>query len=323
MILVTGPDGFIGTRVCRELVARGKKVVGAQWREEPLPEGCRSVIVGKVGHETDWSGALRGVHTVLHLAARVHVMKETTCCPETEFQETNVDGTRQLADSAARSGVKRFVFMSSVKVNGEVTNSIQGPFKESDPSVPEDLYAFSKWKAEEVLREIRHRFDMEVVIVRSPLVYGPGVKANFFNLLRLVDLGVPLPFGSLRNRRSFISLTNLVDVLCSSLHHPAAAGETFLVSDGDDVSTPELVRRIAHSLNKPARLVPVPEWMMKLGGKMVGKTEQIKRLCGSLQVDSSKIRTVLDWSPRCTMVEELAEIAVWYQRQKYWKGGEI
>jgi nucleoside-diphosphate-sugar epimerase len=323
MILVTGPDGFVGNEVCRELLRRGAAVRGGQWRAAPLPDGCKSVVIGDIGPDTNWSAALVGVDVVIHLAARVHIMKDVSDDPLAEFRRINVDGTRRLAEAAAEAGVKRLVFLSTVKVNGESTNPAsfglsggKGQFVEMDPPRPEDAYGVSKWEAEEVLREIEKNSGMEVTILRSPLIYGPGVKANYLKLIRLVDRGIPLPFGGIQNKRSLISLTNLVDLICCCLKHPAASGNTFLVSDGDDVSTPELVRRIAQALGKHFRLLPIPGWMMIVGGVLTGKTMQIKRLCGSLQIDSSKVRRVLSWTPPSSMAEELAKMAKWYREQQ-------
>lgn len=320
MILVTGPEGFVGMQLCRELLRRGNSILGAKrgTKAYDLPH-FHTIDVGDIGPATDWTSALAGVDAVVHLAARVHMMQDTAADPLAEFRKVNVEGTRRLAEASAQAGVKRFVFLSSVKVNGESTDPSstcigrgERLFTEADAPQPEDAYSVSKWEAEKVLREIEQRTGIEVVIIRSPLIYGPGVKANFLKLIQLIEHGMPLPFGGIRNQRSLLSLTNLVELLCCCLEHPKVAGETFLMSDGDDVSTPELVRRIAQALGKPARLLPVPEWVMKLGGTMTGKSNQVKRLCSSLQVDSSKIRRVLGWAPPCSMAEELARVAAWY-----------
>ncbi len=270
-----------------------------------------SVAVGDIGPDTDWTPALVGVDAVVHLAARVHTTQETAADPLAEFRKVNVDGTRRLAEAAAQEGVKRFVFLSSVKVNGETTERGGRPLIEEDLPQPEEAYGISKWEAEQVLRKIEQRTGMEVVIIRPPLIYGPAVKANFLRLIQVIERGMPLPFGGIRNQRSLLSLTNLVDLICCCRQHPAAAGETFLASDGDDVSTPELARRIAQALGKPLRLLRISEWIMKLGGTITGKSEQVKRLCSSLQIDSSKARQVLGWTPPCTMAEELVRVAQW------------
>jgi len=336
-ILVTGPDGFVGTAVCRELLRRKYCVRGAQWCDIPLSAGCESVVVGDIGAETDWSDALSEVDAVVHLAARVHIMQDRADDPLKEYRKVNVRGTQSFAEAAANTGVKQFVFLSSVKVNGEFTEqglcksanhlsngltgkdtiSPQNVFKETDDACPEDPYAISKWEAEQVLWKIGTRTGMAVTILRSPLIYGPGIKANFLKLIQLIDRGIPLPFGCIHNKRSFMGLTNLVDLICCSLIHPAAANKTFLVSDGDDVSTPELVQRIAQALGKNPRLLPIPEWVMKLGGRLTGKSAQAKRLCSSLLIDSSKVRRILGWTPSCTMDEELARVAKWYRNNSF------
>lgn len=328
-VLVTGADGFVGSELSAELVRRDARVVKAKRSSEsgggsakrvggfqygigqPSSPSLESVVVGDIGPNTDWSGALRGVEFVVHLAARVHMMDDEAVNPLAEFRRVNVEGTRRLAEAAARAGVKRFVFLSSVKVNGESTGDGKGPFNGTDQAHPEDDYGLSKWEAEQVLREVERQTRMEVVVIRPPLIYGPGVKANFLSLVRLVEKGVPLPLGGIRNKRSLLGLTNMVDLICCCLEHPRAACETFLASDGEDVSTPELARRIAQALGKSARLVPLPMWLMRMGGAMAGKSKDVARLCDSLQIDSSRLRRVLDWFPPSTMAEELSRVAAW------------
>jgi len=338
MIMVTGSDGFVGSQLCRELLCRGSRVLGAKRtvgdgsrREKEIsqPGGNRketpilhTVNVGDIGPNTDWAQALAGIDAVVHLAARTHIMRDSAAHPLAEFRRVNVDGTRRLAEAAAQAAVKRFVFLSSVKVNGESTDSAplgterrNKCFTELDSPHPEDAYGVTKWEAEQVLREIEQRSAIKVVIIRPPLIYGPGVKANFLKLVQLIDRGIPLPFGCIHNQRSLLSLTNLVDLICCCLDHPGAAGETFLVSDGEDVSTPELMRRIAHALGKSERLLPVPEWILKIGGALTGKSNHVKRLCGSLRIDSSRVRRLLGWTPPCTMEEELALVATWWKER--------
>ncbi len=315
MILVTGATGFVARALIPVLTAAGHEVTGAV-RTAPangaMP-GCHHLVaVGDIDGETHWTPYLDRVDVVVHLAARVHVMRETVTDPLTAFRRTNVEGTRLLAEQASAAGVKRFVFLSSAKVNGEVTEAGKGQFSEADAPHPEDAYGVSKLEAEQVLWETGQRTGIEVVIIRSPLIYGTGVKANFLSLIQLIDSGIPLPFGSIRNQRSLLSLTNLVDLIIQCLDHPSATMEMFLASDGDDVSTPELVRRIARALGKPARLLPIPEWIMKVGGAVAGKSNHVKRLCGSLRIDSSKARRVLGWAPACSMAEELTRVAAWY-----------
>lgn len=335
MILVTGSDGFVGSYLCCELLRQGRPVLCTKraGHEKRMGEGkefrqkekdrqerlhLRAIDVGNIGPNTDWMSALVGINAVVHLAARVHVMHEKAADPLREFRSVNVEGTRCLAEAAARAGVKRFLFLSSVKVNGETTDTAphgaggsRKKFTEDDAPHPGDAYGVSKWEAEQVLREIEQRTGIDVVIIRAPLIYGPGVKGNFLQLIKLIEHGIPLPFGSIRNQRSFLSLTNLVDLICCCLDHSAAAGETFLASDGDDISTPELVRRIARALGKPERLFPVPKGVIRLAGSVTGKSNQVERLCGSLQINLSKVQRVLRWTPPRSMAEELAEVAAW------------
>ena len=343
-ILVTGPNGFVGKKVCERLIAADLDVRGALRKAAPLPDRCESAVVGNIDASTDWSLALTGIDVVVHLAARVHIMNETAADPMAAFREVNVDGTRHLAEEAAKAGVKRFVFISSIKVNGEATlqsrgrrsedgsqtteasnerpgtksrglsaRNLSAAFSERDTPHPEDPYGRSKYEAELVLREIEASTGMEVVILRPPLLYGPGVKANFLKLIQLVDKGIPLPLGGVKNKRSLLSLSNFSDVISKCVTDPRAGGQTFTVCDGDDVSSGELVERIAKALGKNPRLLPVPEWLMKFAGKLTGKSEQVQRLCSSLQVDSSHVRETLDWNPPVTMDEELLRVAEWYR----------
>ena len=273
-VLVTGASGFVGTALCDRLRANGIAFLVGKRSIELLPEMAIDIVV--------------------HLAARVHVMHETVSDSLSAYREVNTQGTLNLARQAAAAGVRRFVFVSTVKVNGE---GRLGVYSESDAPDPTDPYAISKWEAELGLRDIAANSGMEVVIVRPPLVYGPGVKANFLNMMRWLNRGVPLPLGAIHNKRSLVGLGNLVDLLITCLDHPAAANQTFLVSDGEDLSTTELFRRMAAALGKPARLVPVPGWMLTVGASLFGKRELSQRLCGSLQVDISKTRNFLGWSP--------------------------
>lgn len=312
MILVTGSSGFVGSAVCRGLELRGSSVLRGV-RQQAKPDDA-AFVVGDIDSKTEWAEALNGVDAVVHLASRVHQMRDTATDPLAEFRKVNVEGTRRLADVAASAGVRRFVFLSSIKVNGEMTDGA-GSFSEKDLPHPVDAYGVSKWEAEQALLDIEQRTGMAVVIIRLPLIYGPGVKANFLKLIQAVERGIPLPLGCIRNQRSLLGITNLVDMICCCLEHQAAGGETFLVSDGDEVSTPELVRRIAMAFGRPARLINVPVWLMKLGGRLTGRAGQVQRLCGSLQIDTSKVRQKLGWKPVCTMNEELRRVAEWYMRE--------
>lgn len=304
MVLVTGANGFVGRALCGELLRSGYSVLGAvrQNKKMSLPEGVRAVSVGSINSDTDWSGALAGCEVVVHLAARVHVMHDKANDPLAAFREVNVEGTLNLARQAVLAGVKRFVFISTIKVNGEGCDE---PYRETDAPAPEVAYALSKWEAEQRLRRIALETGMEVVILRPPLVYGPGVRANFQRLMRGVQKGWPLPLGAIRNRRSLLFLGNFVDAIRVCVEHPAAAGQTFLLDDGRAVSTPELIRAVAAAVGRPARLVAVPVWALELAGMLLGKRAAVARLKGSLSVDSSFIRSRLGWTPPYSMAEGL------------------
>ena len=253
------------------------------------------------------------VDCVVHLAARTHVLRDTGVDSLTEYRRVNVEGTRRLAQTAARAGVKRFVLVSSIKVNGESTGA--HPFTESDTPRPEDAYGIAKWEAEQALRQIAAESGMEAAVLRPPLVYGPGVKGNFLQLLHVVARGWPLPLASIRNRRSVVFVGNLVDAIIAAALSPAAPGNTYLVSDGEDVSTPDLVRALATALNVPARLLPCPAVLLNFTAAVIGRLDAAARLTGSLQVDGSKIRRQLGWQPHVTLAAGLAETARWYHAQ--------
>ena len=307
MILVTGATGFVGNAVVQRLLADDdlQRVVvavrrhGLQWPEQVLPR-----VTGGLQPSTDWSLAVNNVHAVVHCAARVHVMHNTEADPLTAFRSVNLQGTLNLARQAAASGVKRFVFISSVKVNGESTEPGHA-FTEDDAPNPQDAYGQSKHEAEQGLRQLSADTGMEVVIIRPPLVYGPGVKANFAALMRAVQRGWPLPLGAVHNQRSLVALDNLVDFIVTCITHPKAANKTFLVSDGEDLSTPDLIRRMARAMNRPARLLPVPKSVIMAVANILGKGDIAHRLCGNLQVDISKPRTLLGWNPPISVDEGL------------------
>ncbi|MBU0484127.1 MAG: SDR family oxidoreductase [Proteobacteria bacterium] len=315
-VLITGADGFVGRALGVYLAGKGLVVYRAirQTGDPTIKSDLR--VVGDIDATTDWSAALQGVDAVIHLAARVHVMADQASDPLADFRKVNTAGTINLARQAAGVGVRRFVYLSTVKVNGEKTGVSDGGngrrFSEADPPCPSDHYAISKWEAEQGLAQISADTAMELVIVRPPLVYGPGVRANFLSLMRWIDLGVPLPLGRIDNRRSLVSLENLVDFLFNCLVKPAAAGETFMVADGEDLSTPELIRRIAGLIGRPARLVPVPETLLRLGGRLLGRSAEIERLCGSLQIEIGKAKHLLNWEPPLSMDEGLRRTVNWY-----------
>lgn len=306
MMLITGTTGFVGQALMREALTRGLDVRAAVRKLIPdFGRQLETCAVGDIGPDTNWQAALQNVHTVIHTAARVHVMNDRAADPLAEFRRVNVAGTLNLARQAASSGVKRLVFVSSIKVNGEATLPGQ-PFRPSDQHIPDDPYGLSKYEAEMGLRAIAVETGLEVVIVRPPLVYGPGVKANFAAMVRWLKRGVPLPLGAvLHNRRSLVALDNLVDLLLVCATHPAAAHQTFLASDGEDLSTTGLLRRIGQALGKPARLLPVPVALLKLGAASLGKADVAQRLLGSLQVDISKNTQLLGWKPPLSVDEGL------------------
>jgi nucleoside-diphosphate-sugar epimerase len=300
-LLVTGGSGFIGTALIARLVSdRTHSVRMATRNKDAFVRGTEGVVAGDVSSLTNWRELLAGVNTVVHLAARVHVQGDRAAGSLNSYREVNTAGTLHLAREAALAGAKRFVFLSTVKIHGE-----RGSFRESDPPAPQDHYAISKHEAEVGLRSIAAETGLEVVIIRTPLVYGPGVKANFLALMRAVSRGIPLPFGSVRNLRSLIALDNLVDVILVSAEHPAAARETFLVSDGEDVSTPALIRRLATAMGRRARLLNVPPTLLLAAATAVGRRDDAQRLLGSLQVDSTKVRTLLGWTPPLSVDEGL------------------
>ncbi len=308
--LVTGANGFVGSMLCAEL-ARRSYAVRLAVRNLTNLVGGDVVAVGDIGLETVWDAALDDIEVVIHLASRVHVMHETVADPQAEFRRVNVAGTEHLARCAAACGVKRLVYVSSIKVNGEETTGGH-IYSEQDAPSPQDPYGISKWEAEQALQRVAHDTGLEIVIVRPPLVYGAGVKGNFAQMMRVVARGVPLPLASVHNQRELVYVGNLVDALVACATNPAAAGQTYLISDGEPVSTPELLRRLADALGVQSRVFPCPTALLKLAGVMLGKSEQIARLLGSLQIDSGKIRRELDWKPPFSLQQGLEETAKGY-----------
>lgn len=303
-VLVTGATGFVGQALCDVLTASGYGVVPAVRGRSGMPH---EVVVGNLDASTDWRDALSGCDVVVHLAARVHVMNDTVQDPLALYRATNTEATLNLARQAARAGVRRFVFISSIKVNGEGRDE---PYREIDPPAPEDAYAISKWEGEQGLWQVAQETDLEVAILRPPLVYGPGVKANFLRLMRMVERGWPLPLGAIRNRRSLLYLGNFVDAIRLCVEHPGAAGQVFLLDDGEAVSTPDLIRAVAHAMGRPARLLAVPVGGLALAGALLGKRGAVARLTGSLWMDSSLIRSRLGWTPPYSMEAGLAATVV-------------
>lgn len=313
-VLMTGTTGFVGACTGEALVRAGHDVRCAVRRSVP-PGACADVVsVGEIGPETSWDAAVAGVDCVIHLAARVHQMGESADpTVEKAYRDVNVLGAERLARCAARSGVRRLVFVSTVKVNGDERPSA---YREADDPHPGDVYARSKREAEQALSRIAAETGLELVVVRPPLVYGPGVKANMLRMFEAIDRGLPLPLGRISNQRSLVYVGNLADALVACTVHPRAANRTFLVSDGRDLSTTELARMIAGALGRPARLVPVPPSLIRVAAGVLGRGDAAKRLLGSLTVDIGRIRSELEWRPPFSIEEGLRQTAAWFRGRR-------
>lgn len=307
-LLVTGASGFVGRALCDSLAASGRALRKAMRR--PPAGASDAIAIGDIGPDTNWNAALKNVRCVVHLAARTHVLRESTADPLSEYRRVNVLGTERLAREAVANGVRRIVFLSSVKVNGERTST--RPYTEDDVPHPEDAYGVTKLEAEETLARFAAKGKLEIVVLRPPLIYGPGVKGNFLRLMDIVTRGIPLPLGSVVNRRSLIYVGNLVDAIVYAMDASRAAGRTYLVSDGEDMSTPELVRGMAGALGVAPRLFPFPPLLLQAAGALLGRGGEISRLTGSLQVDSTRMRRELGWTPRLRFDQGMAETARWY-----------
>jgi len=312
-ILITGANGFIGRALCDLLIKKGYVVNGAVRTIEKanmLPSKVRPYIVGDIGACTDWRESLMGVNAIVHLAARVHIMKERTLNPLKEFRRINTIGTARLAQMAVKANVHRLIYVSSIKVHGE--QNADGPFTETELPCPQEPYALSKWEAEQALHQIGKETGLEVVIIRLPLVYGPGVAGNFLQLLHWVKYGVPLPLAGVKNYRSFIGLENLAHLLMHCIQHPQANGETFLASDGKDLSTPTLIHQLALAFGRPNRLFFFPESFLRIMARILRREKSMDRLFGSLTVDSQKVCQLLDWAPPLSTAEGLRHTVYWY-----------
>lgn len=315
-ILLTGASGFVGRALIAPLLRRDHKITAPvrQLNIDLDPRVMQSQVQG-LSAEQNWQALLNGQDLVIHLAARVHIMSDQSSDPLLEYRKVNVQGTLNLARQAANAGVKRFIFISSIKVNGESTTS-RRPYTADDDAAPTDPYGVSKMEAEQGLRALGAETDMEVTIIRPVLVYGPGVQANVRNMMVWLHKRIPLPFGAIHNQRSLVALDNLVDLIVTCGEHPAAANQTFLVSDGEDLSTTLLLHRMGIALGRPARLLPVPSRLLKAGATALGKQALAQRLCGSLQVDISKTRQLLDWEPPVSIDAALRETAKYFLEQQ-------
>ena len=315
-VLITGATGFIGRALCEQMLAEGHHVVGTIRSEkqiDKLPLGVEAKIIQSIDAETNWAEALIGIDTVIHLAARVHILKETSIDPLKEFRKINTEGSLQLAREAIIAGVGKFVFMSTIGVNGNSSDnsSRDHSYSEVDAPQPHNLYSVSKREAEDQLLELALKSEMDIVIIRAPLVYGENNPGNFLSLLNIVAKGIPLPFASVHNSKSFIYIGNLVDALKLTAFHPEAKG-IYLVSDGEDISTPELIRRMSFALNRPVRLFSLPLFFMYAISRLFRKFETVHRLLSSVKINSSKIRQELNWTPPYTMEQGLKRVAAWY-----------
>lgn len=309
-LFITGASGFIGQALTKHLIEHDDTTVRACVRssDEALPSDVNVFQCGNISAETNWHDALIGIDCVIHTAARAHIVKETETDPLLAFRKVNVDGTLNLARQAVSTGVRRFIFISSVGVTGNRTNNNRLITEQDEPK-PWNFYATSKYEAEQGLRQIAAETGMEVVIIRPPLVYGPAVKANFLTMMRWLSKSIPLPLAAVDNKRSLVALDNLIDFIMTCIEHPNAANQTFLVSDGEDLSTPELLRRTASAMGKRARLFSMPPPVLNFFAKVAGKQLTVSRLCDSLQVDISKARDLLDWQPPVSVDEALQKTA--------------
>jgi len=310
-VLVTGATGFVGRALSPALLQAEHEVSVAVRNPTAadIPDGITVHAISDIGPDTDWTEALSGADAVIHLAARTHILNETIADPTAQANRVNAEGTARLAQAAAAAGIGRFVYLSTIKVMGERS---QTPFRETDTPRPEDAYGKSKFAGEQALTETAQDSPLQPVILRAPLVYGPGVKANFLALMKLCQFAPPLPFAAVHNKRSIIYLGNLIDAICLCLTAEKAAGETYFVGDEEDLSTPALIRHLAQALGRPARLFPAPGALIRLAGAITGKSDAISTLLSDLQVNNEKIHSQLGWTPPFNVVQGLQETAAWF-----------
>lgn len=303
-VLLTGASGFLGRGLVAQLRKHKAIDLTLALRSLSLDSGLQTHVVGEISADTDWLQAVIGQQVVIHTAARAHIMKDEVADPLMEYRRVNVEGTLSLARQAAAAGVKRFIFISSIKVNGEST-AFGKPFLASDVPASEDFYGLSKLEAEQGLLQLADETGMEVVIIRPPLVYGRGVKGNFASMVKLIEKGMPLPLGAIHNKRSLVGIDNLVDLIIRCIDHPAAANRVLLAGDGEDLSTTELLRAVGKAMGKPVLLIPLPVALLQWGASVLGKRAMAQRLLGSLQVDISQTCELLGWKPPYTVEEGL------------------
>ena len=315
-IALTGASGFIGSAIVNTLKSSDVEILPLVRRRSSAPEGLKATEIDLEDFASFDAETLKGCDSLIHTAARAHIMKDESLDPLVEYRRINRDATLELAKMAASAGVKRFIFLSSIKVNGESTKA-ESPFTADSSYVPDDPYGLSKYEAEQGLLEIARNTDMEVVIIRPPLVYGPGVKGNFASMISWIKKGIPLPLGAVHNQRSLVALDNLVDfiILCARRNKSSkAANEVFLISDNKDISTSELLRKVARSYKVKSKLMPIPVSLMRFAAKILGKDKIADRLFGNLQIDSSKAKNLLDWEPVIDMGGQLSKMAEYDQK---------
>ena len=314
-ILITGSTGFVGQKLCKKLISDNYLIREAVRSSSKKRFDKREIFnVGGIDKSTNWSASLKDIDCVIHCAARAHVMNENKLETLAIYRKVNVDGTRNLAEQCAKAGVKRLIFLSSIKVNGEKTEE-SFSFRHDDNPKPKDAYGISKWEAELALQQVSKKYGIEIVIIRSPLVYGPNVKGNFLKLINIAARRIPLPISRVNNIRSFVCIENLIDLISCCIKHPAAAGKIFLVSDNKDMSTPELIKKISKAMGKSQYFIPIPVFILQLLGAVIGKSSEIERLVSNLQVDCNNTFEVLGWRPPVNSDDAITETIKWYLNQ--------